>query len=539
MAEVFVVPDTSSVPAGRSSPVLVGETTIPLALDDISDASRIDASTTVATAQNTQVVLNLQDAIQTDQVVVEYVQPVMRARRSPFSGWLTVAQVIGVDSDGVEHPGSYNAGPPGQTTQYQDYVWRQHLGATSQRASDGTLWNECDTFKLLVTYGWPSYITPVITGGTTPGLSYAALKVVYRVAPAATITAPSGTVTLPRRTLVWSTTDLQSAWRAVLVRSDQLDAAGLAPANSSFDPATVAAPQYDTGKVHTAVGEFAPPESAGMIDGVAYYWFVRVWSVGNYGVEAVSLLWARSSLISAELPVVAAPTVTASTSSDWGTVQVAVADAVPGGGEETPDSYVLERLESSSWATVDAWAHGAGTRVFHDADLAFDQTGQYRARSLWADGGGIVHVSAWDERSETMAQLADWWLRDPGNYQNNMALHVSAMRRTVTRPQAVEYPVEAGSKAIVTHTGSRGDSIAASLWALTSLELSRLEALLAVDRTLTLMSPEGRSWRVQPGSAVNIEIIRAQRTVGLPGSNSRKIHKIEVTFTEVDPELRS
>jgi hypothetical protein len=538
MAEVFLVPDTHTIPSGRSSPTLVGDATIPGALDDISDSSRIDASTTTATAINTQVVLNLQDAIQTDQVVVEYVQPVMRARRSTLSGWLTIAQVIGVDADGVEHPGTFAAGPPGQTTLYQDYTWRQHLGPTSQKAEDGTLWNECDTFKLLVTFGYPSYQTPVILSGTTPGLSYAALKVVYRVAPVATISAPSGTVTLPRTTLVWSSSDLQSAWRAILVRSDQLDAAGLPATDAAYDPTTVTAPQHDTGKVYTAVGSYYPPASAGMVDGVSYYWFVKVYSVGDYGVEAESLLWDRSDLITADLPVIATPTVTAATSEDWGTVEVTVTDAVPGGGEETPDSYVLERLETSGWAEVDAWDHGGGTRTFHDADLAFGETGQYRARALWADGDDIIHVSPWDEHTEVMDQLTDWWLRDPADYTKNQALHVASMRRTVTRPQAVEYPVEAGSKAIVTHTGSRGDTIAASLWALTTLELTRLEALLAIDRTLTLMDPSGRSWRVQPGPAVNIEIIRAQRTVGLPGTNSRKLHKIEVTFTEVDPELR-
>jgi hypothetical protein len=461
---------------------------------------------------------------------------VMRNRRSLFAGWLTVAQVIGVTPDGVNHAGVYDAGRPGGSSYQDDYQWRLHSGAASTRAIDGTLWADCEWFKLVVTYAWSSWWGggPIIESGTTPGLSYAALKVTYRVAPVVTVTAPSGTVTFPTELLEWTVDDTPSAFRAVLVRSDQTDGGGLLPSNASYDPATVAAPVYDSGKTYTSATEFQPPDQASMLDGVSYYWFVKAWSTGSYGVEGESVEWDRSSLITADLPQVAEPGLSASTSSDWGTVEVVVTDGTPGGGEETPDSYVLQQLVDGVWTEVDAWAHGGGTRSYHDATLAFEGTGSYRARGLWADGDGVIFTSALVEHDEEMGSLPDWWLRDPSDYTRNMALHVAQMKRSIARPQSVEYPVRARSRAIVTHTGSRGDTLQASLWALTEHELERLEALLDVDTTLTLMSPNGRSWRVQPGPSVNIDILRAQPVGGLPGDNSRKVHKVEVTFTEVD-----
>lgn len=537
MPEVTLLPKSTILLSGRTTPTLVGDATIHGALDDIAEASRIETAPNIDTAKNTMVVVELDASTLPVGAQIEWVQPVMRDRRSGLAGWLTVAQVVGRGTSGTDHHGSWDTNRPGGNPAEDDYAWRTHYGQQSTRTMTNAGWHNFQQFFLVIAYGYSSWWGDrhALAANIVPGLAYVGLRVSYRgTVTVSDITPASGTVLVPQPTIGWTSSASQLAYEVIVVGSLQRDVFGLAPTDVGFDPDQVLGPVFDSEKVYTGQQTATLPPEAALAHNGTYYTFVRVWTLASGSGQEVATAWARSGAYTASLTPIGAPTLSASTNEDWGTVEVVVTAAVPEGGVQTPDAYELERWDGTTWVAEATFTGTGAPWGWHDANLAFGQTGSYRARGRYTTGGSVF-TSGWVELSETMALLQEWWLRDPRDHTRNMALHVSTVNRAISRPQEIAYPVEAGSRAVVTHTGSRGDTLDMGLWAMTPGVLARLQGLLGTDHTLSLMAPSGDSWLVQPGESISVEIMRAQQVPGLAGV--RKVHKLGVKFTEVDAPL--
>lgn len=519
MSENIRTPSTSATPTGATAVTLVGGATAHAILAATSTASYVTASSSYATAQETRVVLTYSPGTSGLTDRIDWIQPVFTEKYSAIAGWFYPAKVTGYVGS-TPHALNLTAAAPGAG--YYD-VFEQISGPASTKAADGTPWSECDSFTVeyrvnVVVFGqWGGGVFTQWGSSRLAQLAYAALRVVYTAAPTVGSITPTGTVTTPQPTIAWHTNGgTQSAYRVVVVPIDATDGDGVAVGAGGFNPATVASPTWDSGKVASTDQSALMGNS--VTDGVTYVAYIMAW-IGTGSAEKASSWWTGGSF-TADIETVDAPVVELENDATTYAVSVSV-----GPGTHTADQFPTY-FEVQYLDPVDGWVAapitdsqvpGDETSVFYDGLQAPGATVTYRARGVWErTTDGLLVTSAWVQQALTAANKHEWWLRSTTDYLDNRSLHDSATllvkdwKTARKAPQAASWGIGARA-ATVSRDIVKSNVMSMVVWAMTSTARDDLLTLVESGDDLMLITEWGEMFRVQVGDIDEQHVVSAPR----------------------------
>lgn len=152
----------------------------------------------------------------------------------------------------------------------------------------------------------------------------------------------------------------------------------------------------------------------------------------------------------------------------------------------------------------------------------------YRVRALVI--GGVT--GSWSANTgETVTSPTTWWLKCPDEPVLNMPIKPDGVQLALAKPLGVAYALD-DDAAVVTHHGTKGFTIKATIRTLSQTEYRMLLSLLADGRTLLLQAIHGEQWYVQPSDGITFSMVRAQPTSEEPWA-VRHAHEVDVSFVEV------
>lgn len=524
-------PATGGTPVQWQAFTLVG-TSIGAALSDANDGTYLESGASLATVRQQLAYAIFSPLNLPSGAVIEYIQPVVRERHGQ-GGHITVAELHARDSYGV-HKTAWSLAPIGANP--ADNTWRTTNGPIYFKAADGTEWTDCqqDSFTAVIAWGprwWDVYFSTI---DVKPALSRIELIVAYRTDPPCTIggtgTAP---VSDPRPPVTWESGQVQEAYRVVVVAVGTVDGSGRSAGSATFDPATVAAPAYDSGKVYSALTETVVTRH--LTPGFSYYNYVRVWGP-SIGTRELFSPWAVSGPYAVSQVVAKAPTIVITEDTSTYSLNVAVTRVVPGGAEVAPAYYSLQSYDqdTSTWVDVQGAQRfsGPGPWSYFDSTRSASDTVKYRVRGVYITAGAIEVGSTWVEATIVVTNRGEWWIRDPSNAFLNIPVDLVDYSETIPKPQEVAYGAGAHA-ATVTHQGVRAGQHKVKIRTLTKVSYDALRSLLDSGRSLVLVSVFGDAWRVQLADNAEVTIVRAAPTAS-DTTPVRAFRMLILNFIEVE-----
>jgi hypothetical protein len=362
---------------------------------------------------------------------------------------------------------------PSQGTSTLSYVW-----ATNP---DGGPWTREVAFDL-----WLHY-SIFYDGGSTARLFESYVDFLFNDRPLLTPTLPasgSTVTTTTRPTVEWTYADPEGdaleRWKVKVFTDAQYLAVG-------FDPETSAA-YAESGEQVSAGTSWTP--SVDLPNDVyrAYVWGSDVGASGVYGLPSY-IGWTQN----VTAPTV--PTITAVPENSAARVRVTIQGSGIGAGD--PPAYFDVEYSDDGGITWTALRNGStltpsGTygATVYDYEAPPRQTRQYRVKAVRVVGTLLIG-SAWATASAYPA-LARAWLKDPLNPTLNVDIECGPFIEGEERKERVGVFEPYGSDVPVVVAGAlTGWDGQTTIFVRNDADRAALEALLAVQHTVLLQTPEG------------------------------------------------
>lgn len=397
---------------------------------------------------------------------------------------------------------------------------------TSTAADDGFRWADLpyntDGRELAVLWGryGPGDNENPWDPSNYPYLVKTSMVIGYIRKPTVTNIGPTGTVTNPRPNISWGIGNLEetgpSAHQVVILPPGSVDAAGVTLGDAGFNPATGSGVAFNTGKV----SDGSTSHSCDKILAPATWWiYVRQW-IGT-GVDEYASDWA-GSLLTVEALTVDSPTIVLADDTASNTVKATI-EAGPHVEDLLADTIEVQYYDPvyAGWVPAqieNSMVPGTGTSIFYDGTHAPGEEVSYRVRGVGIDSG-VEYASPWVTVVHTVGNLRQWWLRSTIDFSLNRNLNdedgllMKSCNVTRARPNAATWGI--GSRpATVVHDVTKGDVLECEIWAMSESAYLALRALLEDGDDLMLVNPWGQTWRVQPGSQIKEDIVKASPRSG-------------------------
>ncbi len=397
-----------------------------------------------------------------------------------------------------------------------------HITQTSRTADDGFAWNDCETFHTGIGRWGPSAPHGEFEWDPSnyPYMTKIELVIGYTLKPVVNNISPTGTVTNPRPTVTWGVTGVEETGisfnQVIVLPSGSVDAAGVTLGDTGFDPTTGSGMAFNTGKTTT-------PTAQRYVDKIlapgTWWIYVRQW-VGT-GVLEYGSDWA-SSVLTVEALTVDTPTIVLADDTASNTVKATI-DAGPHVEDLLADTIEVQYYDPvyADWVPAqieNSMVPGTGTSIFYDGTHAPGEEVSYRVRGVGIDSG-VEYASPWVTVVHTVGDLRQWWLRSTVDFSLNRNLNdedgllMKSCNVTRARPNAATWGI--GSRpATVVHDVTKGDVLECEIWAMSESAYLALRALLEDGDDLMLVNPWGQAWRVQPGTQIKEDIVKASPRSG-------------------------
>ncbi|MGW6255408.1 hypothetical protein [Streptomyces sp. NPDC055085] len=193
----------------------------------------------------------------------------------------------------------------------------------------------------------------------------------------------------------------------------------------------------------------------------------------------------------------------------------------------------------SDWAALPAsqsalltYDQLTGLCMFEDQSVTPLAPRMYRARTVSYGLAGDTFVSDYGANSdEITVQATTWWLKDPYDSSNSMALSVylaSSLASSVTNTGVPFLPLGADRPIVLTQ-GFKGGVIPITV-EVDHDDFAKLQGLLRLNKTLILQSSVDDSWWVRPVGDMKPSLKPTQAMF-----KGNPLRFVDLTFYEVDP----